>query len=68
MSLDNTAGNRWRWGILLKLESVWIGLYYSKKNRRLCVNLVPCVTLWITKPGGEIPHGLDFDSQPQLRN
>ncbi len=59
---------RWRWGILFKLESLWVGFYWSKKNQRLCVNLVPCVTLWITRPGGEIPHGADFDDKWQLTN
>lgn len=68
MSLDNTAGNRWRWGLLFKLESLWVGFYWSRKNQRLCVNPVPCVTLWVTKPGGEIPHGPDFDDKFQLTN
>lgn len=64
----STAGNRWRWGLLFKLESLWMGFYWSAKNQRLCVNLIPCVTLWVTKPGGEIPHGPDFDDKFQLTN
>lgn len=42
-------------GILLRWGSVWVGAHWSTANRRLCVNLVPCVTLWITLPGGRAP-------------
>lgn len=33
----------------------------SPYNKRLCINLVPCVTIWITTPGGvEPPRTLKF--------
>lgn len=59
---------RWRWGILFKLESLWVGIYYSAKNKRWCINPLPCVTLWVTKPGGYVPSGPDFDDKFQLTN
>lgn len=42
-------------GVLFRLSSVWIGVHYSPYNKRYCINLIPCVTLWITKPGGIRP-------------
>jgi hypothetical protein len=42
-------------GLLLNLSSMWIGAHYSPAHKRLCVNLLPCVTLWWTKPGGQLP-------------
>lgn len=44
-----------KWGVLVRLGSCWVGLHWSPYNRRLCVNLVPCVTLWIILPGGQAP-------------
>lgn len=43
------AGIRFRWG------SCWLGAHWSSANRRLCINLVPCVTFWIVGPGGVVP-------------
>lgn len=43
------------WGVLFRLSSLWIGVHYSPYNRRFCINLIPCVTLWITKAGGYRP-------------
>lgn len=42
-------------GLLLRWGSAWIGVHWSTANRRLCINVVPCVTLWITLPGGRAP-------------
>ena len=47
--------SRWKWGWLTNKGSAWIGVHYSKHNLRWCINLIPCVTLWITRPGGETP-------------
>jgi len=58
----------WRWGVILRLGSFWVGVHYSKKNRRWCVNPVPCLTLWFSAPGGEVPDGPDFDSQLQINH
>ncbi len=34
-------------GVLLRLQSFWVGVHYSKYNKRLCVNLLPCCTIYI---------------------
>lgn len=43
-------------GILFRLQSFWIGIHYSKSCKRWCINLIPCVTLYICKPDGYIPN------------
>lgn len=43
------------WGVKLQSSAWWIGAHYSKHNLRWCINLIPCVTVWITKPGGKTP-------------
>lgn len=45
-----------KYGILTRLSSFWIGVHWSSYNRRLCINLVPCVTIWITFKGGKVPN------------
>lgn len=42
-------------GILVRRGSLWIGAHWSPGNRRWCINLIPCVTFWITLPGGNTP-------------
>lgn len=42
-------------GVLFRWGSLWVGAHYSARNRRWCINLVPCVTLWITLAGGKTP-------------
>lgn len=42
-------------GIIVRLGSFWLGAHWSPYNRRLCVNLIPCVTVWVTLPGGNTP-------------
>ena len=44
-----------KWGVLFRWESCWVGCHYSPYNKRYCINLIPFVTLWITKPGGKTP-------------
>ncbi len=43
-------------GLLLRLSSFWVGVHWSAFDRRFCINLLPCVTLWITLPGGHLPR------------
>lgn len=62
-----TLNNRWsgtvrEWapirgslGLIVSPRALWIGAHYSPYNKRLCVNLLPCVTFWITVPGGNEP-------------
>lgn len=44
-----------RAGVLFRMASCWIGAHWSDYNRRLCLNLLPFVTVWITLPGGKVP-------------
>lgn len=45
----------WSCGYLFNKHSTWIGVHYSPHNKRWCINLIPCFTFWITKPGGNTP-------------
>ena len=45
-----------RIGFLFQPGAVWVGAHYSKWHRRLCINLVPFLTVWIMLPGG-VPPG-----------
>lgn len=51
----NCASPYYECGWLFRPGSMWIGVHYSRYNRRWCINLLPCVTLWVTKPGGRMP-------------
>lgn len=42
-------------GVLFRWGSVWIGAHWSPNNKRLCINVLPCVTVWIVFPGGNKP-------------
>lgn len=33
----------------------WLGVHYSSYNKRYCINVIPCITIWVVKPGGKIP-------------
>lgn len=46
---------RVRVGVLFKPGSFWVGVHWSKRNRRICLNLVPMVTIWIALRGGYTP-------------
>lgn len=45
----------WRCGLLFRPGSCWIGVHWSRYNRRFCINVVPFVTFWVTLPGGITP-------------
>jgi hypothetical protein len=47
-----------RAGFLFRWESFWIGVHYSRFEKRFCINFVPFVTLWITLEGGNIPYSV----------
>lgn len=42
-------------GLLLNWRAFWVGWHYSEHHRRLCVNVLPCITIYYVKPGGVIP-------------
>ena len=44
-----------RYGLLWNWSACWVGVHYSPHHRRLCVNVVPFLTIWYTKPGGILP-------------
>lgn len=54
--IKRTLKNGVSWGILFRWKSLWVGGHYSYKEKRYCINLLPCVTIWFTKPGGAIPY------------
>jgi hypothetical protein len=41
-----------KYGVIFRLKSFWIGCHYSDYNKRFCLNILPCFTIWwITKDG-----------------
>lgn len=46
-------------GFLVNVRALWIGAHYSSAKRRLCVNLVPCLTVWLVFRGGKAPEQAD---------
>lgn len=46
-------------GILFRLSACWVGVHYSKHHRRFCINLLPFITVWVTKPGGVVPFAVN---------
>lgn len=52
---DAAPINTWRYGWLIRPGSLWIGAHWSPANKRLCINVVPCVTVWVVMPGGFAP-------------
>lgn len=34
-------------GVLVRGGSAWLGVHYSKYCKRVCINILPCITLWI---------------------
>jgi len=43
-------------GLVLRWGSFWVGWHYSRYNRRLCINLIPFITIWVTQRGGVAPR------------
>jgi len=42
-------------GIIFRWKSFWVGVHISDVHKRICVNLVPCITIWVTGKGGDVP-------------
>lgn len=55
----NTLGrtDRLAIGVTFKPGSWWLGAHWGKYNRRLCLNLLPMVTIWFALPGGKTGSG-----------
>lgn len=52
---NNQPIQTWRYGWHIRPGSLWIGAHWSTHNKRLCINLLPCVTVWVVMPGGFAP-------------
>lgn len=44
-----------RIGVIFQPGGLWIGAHWSTYNKRLCVNLLPCCTIWLMLKGGRPP-------------
>lgn len=44
-----------RFGFLPHLSAFWVGVHWSPYYRRLCINVVPCLTVFVVFPGGKTP-------------
>lgn len=42
-------------GFLFNPRALWIGVHYSSFNKRLCINVLPCLTLYFVAAGGNPP-------------
>lgn len=42
-------------GLLWNWRAGWVGYHHSARYRRTCVNLIPFLTIWYTRPGGMLP-------------
>lgn len=49
--------------LLVRWYSMWIGIHYAPYHKRICVNIIPFVTICITMKGGNPP----YEAQPQGR-
>lgn len=45
-----------RYGFLFNRSAWWVGVHYSPFNKRYCINLLPCVTIWFCCKGGKVPQ------------
>lgn len=36
-----------KFGLILRLKSFWIGVHHSDLCGRTCINILPCVTIYI---------------------
>lgn len=52
-------------GVLFNPRAFWIGAHYSIYNRRVCINVLPMLTIWITFKGGVIPRTCD-KNEPEI--
>ena len=49
------AKRAWSMGLLWNPHALWVGAHYSLHNKRHCINLVPCLTVWVRLHGGKEP-------------
>lgn len=46
---------RTTWGFKFNKGAWWIGGHWSSYNKRLCVTVLPCLTVWVAFKGGMRP-------------
>jgi hypothetical protein len=49
------ARKGWAFGVLVNTNALWVGAHYSAATKRWCINVLPCLTVWFTKRGGDAP-------------
>ncbi|QKN88534.1 hypothetical protein vBValSX1_141 [Vibrio phage vB_ValS_X1] len=59
-AVNNHVVGEPRCGILFNKGAIWLGGHYSPYNRRWCINLVPCITIWFTLRDGKAPQRAKF--------
>lgn len=42
-------------GIKFSLHAFWIGFHHAKYHKRTCINIIPFVTIYIVRKGGNLP-------------
>lgn len=47
--------HRERWGLLVNWRAMWVGAHGSAHTGRICINLIPCITVWVCRQGGTRP-------------
>lgn len=45
-----------KYGIIFQSGAWWLGAHYSEINKRMCINIIPCFTIWIAASNGAVPH------------
>lgn len=56
-------------GIIFQKGALWIGMHYSPAEKRYCINIIPCLTIWIATSEGRGPKApsmlvWDFAKEP----
>ncbi len=44
-----------KYGLILNAGSLWVGIHYSKHNKRVCINILPMCTIWFCPHDGVAP-------------
>jgi len=45
-----------KYGLIFQSGAWWLGAHYSEINKRMCINIIPCFTIWIAASNGAVPH------------
>lgn len=57
-----------KYGLLFQKGGLWVGAHYNPHYRRWCINLFPCLTIWVCLKGGTVPHGKGLQAGPMAGN